>query len=196
MPKTPQESIKFRGRSPETDWDARGRLAMPKTPQESIKFRGRSPETDWDARGSQANSDPAQILPRPKRCKAPKRRRTWPIGAHPPTKQIQVITLTGKTITIDAEDTDNNMITKHKIEFKTGLPIDEFHLLVNGKQWEDDKSTIYEHNIRKDDTVRMGAGLRAGMKILWHPFQRGTKRPRIANEASLIYGVQGIGYRI
>jgi hypothetical protein len=134
--------------------------------------------------------------PNPPPERPPKRRRTWPTGAHPPTKKIQVSTLIGKTITIDAEDTDNNMITKHKIEFKTGLPIDKFHLLVNGKQWEDDKSTIYDHNIRKDDTVRMGTGpLRGGMKLR-NPFQRGPKRPRIANEASLIYWAQGLGYRI
>ena len=123
---------------------------------------------------------------RAQRRQAPAPHRTHPAGAHPPTMQIFAKTLIGKTITIDVEDFDNSTIIKSKIEYKTKVPIDQFHLLLHGKPWGDDNSTISDHYIQKDDTVRMVAGLIAGMKIV-NPFRRGPKPKRIANEDYLIY---------
>jgi hypothetical protein len=160
MPTPPQHRLDQTGR------DARGRLPLvrpPSTPIHSIDRPNTHPMTPIHLM-DRPNPPPERQPKRRRTWTPPTRHRTWPTGAHPPTMQIFAKTLIGKTITIDVEDTDNSTIIKRKIEFKTKVPIDKFHLLLRGKPWGDDNSTVSDYDIQKDDTVRMVAGLFAGMK--------------------------------
>ena len=159
MPTPPQHRLDQAGR------DARGRIPFvrpPSTPFHSIDRPNTHPMTPIHLM-DRPNPPPERQPKRRRTWTPPTRHRTWPTGSHPPTMQIFAKTLTGKTITIDVEDTDNSTIIKRKIEFKTKVPIDKFHLLLRGKPWGDDNSTVSDYDIQKDDTVRMVAGLFAGM---------------------------------
>ena len=62
--------------------------------------------------------------------------------------QIFVRTLTGKTITLEVEQTDNMRTLKERILAKEGIPIDQQRLIFAGKNLEDEKS-VADYNIRK-----------------------------------------------
>ena len=76
-------------------------------------------------------------------------------------QQLFVKTLSGKTVSIECEESDKIEDVKAKIEEKEGVPVDQQRLIFAGKQLDGQK-TLQECGINEGDSLSMVLRLRGG----------------------------------
>jgi ubiquitin len=75
--------------------------------------------------------------------------------------QIFMKTFTGRTITLDAEQSDTVAILKSKLSEKEGIPADSQRMVFAGKNLEDSRM-LSDYNIQAMSTINLLLRLRGG----------------------------------
>ena len=73
--------------------------------------------------------------------------------------QIFIKTLSGKTVSLEVEQSDSILEMKQKIQNKEGIPIEQQFLSYVGKTLENE-GTLSDYNIQKESTLQMFLKLR------------------------------------
>lgn len=76
--------------------------------------------------------------------------------------EISVVTLTGKTISLDVESSDKVSKVKEEIHKKESIDPKKQHLVFAGKQMENDQK-LSDYNVRQDSTLRLVLSLRSSL---------------------------------
>jgi len=92
--------------------------------------------------------------------------------------QVQVKTLTGKTIAIDVEPDESIESLKAKIQEKEGIAVDQQRILFGGKQLDSLKS-LSDYDIDDDSTLHLVLRLRGGIVRAWRGLSRWVQAGRI-----------------
>lgn len=75
--------------------------------------------------------------------------------------QIEVKTLTGKTVQLDVSGTDTVQSVKQQIADKEAIPVEQQRLIFSGKQLEDDMR-LRDYNIEASSVLHLVLRLRGG----------------------------------
>jgi ubiquitin C len=76
--------------------------------------------------------------------------------------ELFVKTMTGKTVSIEAEEGETIEEIKAKITEKEGIPAEQQRLIFGGQQLEDAK-TLEDYGVDEDDTFHLVLRLRGGL---------------------------------